>query len=558
MATKYWVGYSDTWSAGNSTPWSISSGGAGNYSTPTNADLAVFDKPGTYTVTILNSPSCNGIYIAPGANPQFVSGSGATAQILTNNSGFNNASTGATWNFGWPIRFFGTGVGHQIITNGMLIGSSITFSGSGTYTLLDNLSLSYDYGITHDNGNINLNNFNILCGTWTGSGSWTRTYAFGTGNIILANGINTPGTTVLDISIASGLTCTGTGGFTVVSGSSVTRTYSVGNAGAPVVAPNLTLSTGSSITNIQTITTGSYFDKLDFGTTIFTVPTTTVNVNSLTLSTGGTFTNLTTNIIGTGSINANTNTTLGNLAVNSISGTTTLISNITTTGSVSLTSGTLALNGYTLTTPLLSSTGTATRSITGSCAGLLNSNTTPNSTINLNGAGNTFTNASATGITISNCTMTMTSASAKTFNCATGFYAPTMTLNQGGAGTLSIPGSYTFANLTATTRPSTISISSTTTQTFNKFTLSGLSGSLVTLISASAGAKYNLVVPPGGPINVNYLSIQDCNASRYFGWTGTAEMLWYAGANSTNVSNNTGWIFTAGPTNNSSMLQMLL
>jgi hypothetical protein len=132
----------------------------------------------------------------------------------------------------------------------------------------------------------------------------------------------------------------------------------------------------------------------------------------------------------------------------------------------------------------------------------------------------------------------MTSATAKTFNGAsvTGSNVNYGTLNQGGAGALTIANSNTFANLTATTRPSTILISSGTTQTFANFTLSGTAGNLVTLNSSPSTLGHTLN-RPSGITNVDFLIIRDSIA--------TPAGSWYAGTNSTNVANNTNWNFSA-------------
>lgn len=62
----------------------------------------------------------------------------------------------------------------------------------------------------------------------------------------------------------------------------------------------------------------------------------------------------------------------------------------------------------------------------------------------------------------------------------------------------------------------------------------------VSLVSSTGGTSATLT-KPSGVVSNDYLSIQDSTA------TGGAQ--WYAGANSTNVSGNTGWIFTVPPTN---------
>jgi hypothetical protein len=59
---------------------------------------------------------------------------------------------------------------------------------------------------------------------------------------------------------------------------------------------------------------------------------------------------------------------------------------------------------------------------------------------------------------------------------------------------------------------------------------------LVTINSSSAGTQATLS-KSGGTVSVGYLSIRDSNA--------TGDATWNAGATSTNVSNNTGWLFSA-------------
>jgi len=139
------------------------------------------------------------------------------------------------------------------------------------------------------------------------------------------------------------------------------------------------------------------------------------------------------------------------------------------------------------------------------------------------------------GITFTSFTLSMTAATAKTF---AGGGATYPTLNQGGAGALTISGNNSFGDLTATTRPSTITFTASSTQTFAAFTLSGTAGNLVTINSSTAATQATLS-KSSGTVSVGFLSIRDSNATGGAGW--------YAGTTSTNVSNNTGWIFTAPP-----------
>jgi len=331
----------------------------------------------------------------------------------------------------------------------------------------------------------------------------------------------TAATVVLNMAAAGGFSWTGSGGFTVADMAN-TRTFSVANTsgGSTTTAPNLYFTTGASV---ATLTTGSWFNNLDFGTTSFTLGTTSLNIDGdLTLSSSGTYTGLTASILGTGTVTTNAKTIVA-LTIGSatLAGTATLADAITLSGALTLTQGSLTCSTYNVQSASFASTGALTRTMTGS------------GTYTITGSGATaFSNAS-TGITITGLIISMTAATAKTFAGGGGSYS---TLNQGGAGALTISGSNSFADLTATTRPSTITFTISTTQTFAAFTLSGTAGNLVTINSSTAGTQATLS-KSGGTVSVGYLSIRDSAATGGAGW--------YAGTTSTNVSNNTGWIFTA-------------
>jgi len=203
---------------------------------------------------------------------------------------------------------------------------------------------------------------------------------------------------------------------------------------------------------------------------------------------------------------------------------------ITSTTAILLTSGTFNANGYNVT---LSSTGATGVSISGTITRTL-----------AIGSG-TWTIAGTTGwiATItSNLTVTgtgtisLTSASAKTFTGG-GISYSSITLNQGGAGDLTITGSNTFGDITNTVQPATVLFTAGTTSTFSNFSLSGTAGNLITVGSVTAAS--HTLSKTSGTVSRDFLSISRSTA--------TGGALWYAGANSTNGGNNTGWIFTAPP-----------
>ena len=206
------------------------------------------------------------------------------------------------------------------VTTTLAVNSTYTLT-AGTLTLAD--------GVTLTTGIFRSDNTN------------TRSIAFGStsaGNINLAHTIDN--TEVLFLNDLTGFTYTGPGGFTVAP-MTITRSFSVGNSlsgpGTSATAPNLTFTTGASVASIFT---NAWFNKLDFGTTTFTLPAATINANSITLSSGGTYTGLVLNVIGSGTLTYNGKTTA---AVTLLNGTTTI-------------AGTLACTTFTINGPTLNLT----------------------------------------------------------------------------------------------------------------------------------------------------------------------------------------------------------
>jgi len=194
-----------------------------------------------------------------------------------------------------------------------------------------------------------------------------------------------------------------------------------------------------------------------------------------------------------------------------------------------LTNGTLDLNGKTLTVGTRFQTLLGTKNLTFNGGTLVCPTASINSFYNANPTNFTTTAGTGTGV------ISMTAATAKmfagggsTFNC---------TLNQGGAGALTITGSNTFSNITNTVQPASILFTAGTTSTFSSFSLSGTTGNLITIGSVTAAS--HTLSKASGTVSSDYLSISRSTAA------GGAS--WYAGANSTDGGNNSGWIFTAPP-----------
>lgn len=129
----------------------------------------------------------------------------------------------------------------------------------------------------------------------------------------------------------------------------------------------------------------------------------------------------------------------------------------------------------------------------------------------------------------------MTSASAKTFAGGGKAYP---TLSQGGAGALTIQQSNTFANITNSVQPATITLTSGTTQTVGAFGVSGAAGNLVTLNTSTPGSQATLS-DSTGTNSVSFVSLQDINATGGATWNA-----FLAGGN-VDAGNNIGWDFFA-------------
>lgn len=150
---------------------------------------------------------------------------------------------------------------------------------------------------------------------------------------------------------------------------------------------------------------------------------------------------------------------------------------------------------------------------------------------------NTATNLTVTGTG----TISFTSASATSFLGGGANYSG-ITLNQGGAGTLTITGNNTFKNITNTysaTGATSIALGTTTQTLTSPWTATGAATRVLTVTGTSAASPGTLRFSGGGiAANVDYLNISNVKAYDVFDE-------WYAGANSTN-SGSLGWYFQSG------------
>lgn len=217
-----------------------------------------------------------------------------------------------------------------------------------------------------------------------------------------------------------------------------------------------------------------------------------------------------------------------NVTIASYGSTVQLAGTLTVTNALTLTSGTFDAKTYNVTAASVSITGSTTRTLT-----------MGSGTWTLSGTGTVWTAATTTNLTFNkntaNITLSDTSTTARTFAGGGLTYNKLTIGGATGTSTLTISGSNTFSELASTkTVAHTISFTAGTTTTVADWTITGTVGNVVTIGSVTA-ASHTLTKTGGGTISVDYMSISRSTA--------TPGGTWYAGLNSTNGGNNSGWTF---------------
>jgi hypothetical protein len=195
-------------------------------------------------------------------------------------------------------------------------------------------------------------------------------------------------------------------------------------------------------------------------------------------------------------------------------------------------------NGFNVIAGLFSATSSNTKTIS-----------MGSGTWTLNGTG-TVISISDVGLTMNSGTATVnitdTSATSKTINLPNAPVITSQTINKlvvaSGTGMIIMTSAGTSAGHTSRIEtlvlnaPLAVQWQSSQTWILSTLTAVGSAGNLITFTASTAGTQATLS-KSSGIVSCNYLSIQDSAA--------TGGAAFYAGANSTNVSNNTGWIFTS-------------
>lgn len=543
---------------------------------------------GTYALTFLGTVN----YSAKNVDFTGFAGTWAARAVASTIYGSLTLSTGMTFAASLGVLTFGATSGTQILTsNAKTIDEPITINGvGGTVQLMDALAIGATRGFTFNNGTFDGNNkavtgavlftmatgsvtlknfstttaFTQSSGTLTqGSNNTTGAYTLTAGTLNLASyqltvpTFNSSNSNVRTIDFGTGnITCNSSAGGTLWTTATITNMTTAGtqlvnisNSGA--IATTVTPGTFSESQSISfNFTTGSYT------LTLFSTGLTSKNLNftgfsgtwspvaagtafiygDLILSSTMTMPN-TSFIFSLASTGTQTITSNGKgfdnpILVDGIGGTKRLVDafKMNTPRSITHANGTLDLNGKVLSAGTSYVTSTGTKDITFNAGTILCPSATTTAFNNAVPTGFTTTAGTGTG------KISMTAATAKTFVGGGSTY--NCTLSQDGAGALTISGSNTFTTIANGVQPTAFTFTAATMQTVTDWNVSGTAGNLVTIISSTAGVPA-LLSKASGTVSSNYLSLKDSTA------LGGAS--WYAGANSTNVSGNLGWIFTAPP-----------
>jgi hypothetical protein len=164
MATLYWGGGTGTWDGFTVTNWYTDFARlTPSTRAPSAEDDVVFDAASNataYTVTLANNTAvCRDVTIAGPATGSLTLAGNNIWYIYGN---LTLPATGLTRTFNGAFQFWGTG-SQTITTNGVVMGNTIIFNGTGTYTLQDALNNGTSQ-INLTAGVFNTDGKNLTCG----------------------------------------------------------------------------------------------------------------------------------------------------------------------------------------------------------------------------------------------------------------------------------------------------------------------------------------------------------------------------------------------------------
>lgn len=560
MASRYWVGGTNTWNATAGTKWATTSGGAGGAAVPTASDDVFFDANSGAANVSPSSGLCKNLDFT-GFTGTFSGSSGVSVSgSLTWGAGMSQLHTG-------PITFNATSV-QTITSNGKAFGGAITFNGvGGSWQQQDALSTTGT--ITLTNGAFDTNAKNLTCGSFSLSGAAVRSlnmagstvtvtsnWSFSSStnftlsaagsslvfahNVLASNTMQSGGLTYGDVTFAG----SAGGSLTISGGPFTVRDFTISNTGGASFVSSTTLNVTrdfifSGFIGAWTGSGGAISVGRHFATS---AGMTATNITSLTFTaTSGTST-LTTNGVALNN----------NLTFNGVGGSWVFQDALTTSRRITLTNGSLNTNGKTVVCSSLYSINSNVRSLD-----LTNTTLTLNAqninVFDLTGSGMTF---SAAGSLISVDNTGSVAGQVQDFNQGARSYGTVRFIGTGAGGlslqsstagatfssfvnaslglSLRILGDNTFGTV-ALNNPHTLTLAAGSTQTIGALTMSGSAGNPLAIRSTVPGVPAMLSVPKNY-VAGDYIDAQDCIA------TGGAR--WFAGKHGVNSGGNNGWRFS--------------
>lgn len=522
--TVYWslVG-GGNWS---STAWATTSGGTPSTANfPLAQDSVIIENTGlntSATVTIDGNYNIGSFFSDTRTNAMTLA-SGTTSPTFYNSCTYGSGITlSGIGTFTFSIRSAKT-----LNSGGITFTQNIVIRGPGgsTLQLLTN-NLTTTRSFTLAEGVFNLNNLTLTTASFQSPSTYstTRILTFGTGVInctgtgtvwSLSGLFSSSGTPVVNITSSGSTAITVTGDSTnqLINFNFTGGTYPLTFFASGFRASNVNFSGYSG--TLQAISNASIYGNL----TLSSGMTIAASSNTLTFASTS----------GTKTITCNGTTIDFPITFNGAGGTWQLQDALTlgATKTCTLTNGTVNLNGQTLSAGSSFTTASGTKNLTFNGGTLVCPN---GSTAAFNNAQPTnFTTTAGTGTG----TINMTSASTKTFVGGGSTY--NCTLNQGGAGALTVTGNNTFNNITNTIQPASVLFTAGSTNTFNSFSLSGTPNNLITIGSPTAAS--HTLSKSSGVVTATYCSISRSTATGGAVWRATY---------SVDGGNNSGWQFVSG------------
>lgn len=542
MANRFWVGATGTWNSTAGAKWSTTSGGGSGAAAPTTADDVFFDgASGAGVVTSGAGIACKSVDF------NGFGGTFAGSTALTVSDGGLRWGAGMILTYTGALTFASTsGTLYSLTSNAIPWLSNITLNGvGGTWQLGDALNTTGTFTLT--NGSFSTNSNNVQTSTMNGSNANTRVLTITSSQWTIAGSggsawttSNTTGLTftaggstlIFNDATASSKTMTtgglgydditftgaGSGAF-IISGASALRDVTVSNNG------------GANFSFTGTCS-GRTFDFTGF-TGDWTGGGTLTWTGNVTLS--ATMTSSTTAVTNFGSTTTQTVTSNGSsffgVRQNGVGGVTTMADALIARNSLTLMNGTFDTAGFALSIAV-------TMSLTGTTN--LRGIKLNNSLVTLSGAGTLITaSGNTTNLTFDAGTSTIIATNSAGANeiVGGGLTLYNLTLLGGGAGSITIRGSNTLNALAVSAGPYNVIFVRAQTSTFgmNGFSAVGSAGNNITVRSDLAGTQAILSVP-GTDVICDFITLKDMK--------GIGGARFFAGRNSTDSGNNSGWRFT--------------